>query len=81
MCRSLVNVIEELLISFKVEKLVITAIPNIVETWTKLVQEAEGRTLNKINLMVFPEQYCSRSPCINPKKQMEKRRLDLQEKN
>ncbi|KAG8491315.1 hypothetical protein CXB51_014469 [Gossypium anomalum] len=54
MCRSLVNVIEELLISFNVEKLVITAIPNIVETWTKLVQEAEGRTLNKINLMVFP---------------------------
>ncbi|KAH1056789.1 hypothetical protein J1N35_034854, partial [Gossypium stocksii] len=54
MCRSLVNVIEELLILFMVEKLMITAIPNIVETWTKLVQEAEGRTPNKINLMVFP---------------------------
>ncbi|KAK8329691.1 hypothetical protein V6Z11_A11G335000 [Gossypium hirsutum] len=59
MCRSLVNVIEELLISFKVEKLVITAIPNVVETWTKgfgfkLVEEEERKALNKINLMVFP---------------------------
>ncbi|TYG47558.1 hypothetical protein ES288_D11G348800v1 [Gossypium darwinii] len=59
MCRSLVNVIEELLISFKVEKLVITAIPNVVETWTKgfgfkLVEEEEREALNKINLMVFP---------------------------
>ncbi|XP_039029602.1 increased DNA methylation 1-like [Hibiscus syriacus] len=59
MCRSLMNIIEELLISFKVEKLVITAIPNVVETWTKgfgfkPVEEEERKTLNKINLMVFP---------------------------
>lgn len=45
--------------SFKVEKLVITAIPHVVETWTKgfgfkLVEEEERKTLNKINLMVFP---------------------------
>ncbi|KAE8684269.1 Increased DNA methylation 1 [Hibiscus syriacus] len=59
MCRSLMNVIEELLISFKVEKLVITAIPNVAETWTngfgfKPVEDEERKILYKINLMVFP---------------------------
>ncbi|KAE8667811.1 Increased DNA methylation 1 [Hibiscus syriacus] len=59
MCRSLMNVIEELLISFKVEKLVTTAIPNVAETWTKgfgfkPVENEERKILNKINLMVFP---------------------------
>ncbi|GMI79494.1 hypothetical protein HRI_001618800 [Hibiscus trionum] len=59
MCRSLMNVIEELLISFKVEKLVITAIPSVVETWTKgfgfkPVEDEERKILDKINLMVFP---------------------------
>ncbi|XWS27318.1 hypothetical protein CRYUN_Cryun26dG0104700 [Craigia yunnanensis] len=59
MCRRLMTVIEEMLISFKVEKLVITAIPNVVETWTKgfgfkPVEDDERKTLNKINLMVFP---------------------------
>lgn len=48
-----------MLISFKVEKLVITAIPNLVETWTKgfgftPVEEEERKMLKKINLMVFP---------------------------
>ncbi|XVE50112.1 hypothetical protein DITRI_Ditri01bG0135500 [Diplodiscus trichospermus] len=59
MCRRLMTVIEEMLISFKVEKLVITAIPSLVETWTKgfgfkPVEDDERKTLNKINLMVFP---------------------------
>ncbi|KAK8633376.1 hypothetical protein V6N13_014222 [Hibiscus sabdariffa] len=59
MCRSLMNIIEELLISFKVERLVITAIPNVVETWTKgfgfkPVEDEERKSLDKINLMVFP---------------------------
>ncbi|XWS09668.1 hypothetical protein CRYUN_Cryun39dG0008900 [Craigia yunnanensis] len=59
MCRRLMTVIEEMLISFKVETLVITAIPNLVETWTKgfgfkPVEDDERKTLNKINLMVFP---------------------------
>ncbi|XP_021719215.1 uncharacterized protein LOC110686909 isoform X2 [Chenopodium quinoa] len=59
MCRSLLNSIEKMLISLKVEKLVITAIADLVETWTVgfgfvPVEEEEKRSLNKINLMVFP---------------------------
>lgn len=49
----------QLLISFKVEKLVIAAIPELVETWTegfgfKIVEKDEKQSLNGINLMVFP---------------------------
>lgn len=59
MCRLLVNAIQQMLISVKVEKLVISAIPDLVETWTKgfgftLVDDIERQRLNKINLMVFP---------------------------
>lgn len=48
-----------MLISLKVEKLVITAISDVVETWTigfgfVPVEEEEKRSLNNINLMVFP---------------------------
>ncbi|XP_065861978.1 increased DNA methylation 1 [Euphorbia lathyris] len=59
MCRRLITAIEEMLISLKVEKLVISAIPELVETWTEgfgftPVSNDEKRSLNKINLMVFP---------------------------
>ncbi|KAL5081571.1 hypothetical protein RYX36_009992 [Vicia faba] len=59
MCRLLVNSIEEMLISVKVEKLVVSAIPDLVETWTKgfgfvPVGDSEKRRLKKLNLMVFP---------------------------
>ncbi|CAO2836213.1 unnamed protein product [Amaranthus hypochondriacus] len=59
MCRLLLNSIEKMLISLKVEKLVITAISDVVETWTNgfgfvPVKEEEKRSLNNINLMVFP---------------------------
>ncbi|KAM2058581.1 hypothetical protein ACFX16_031145 [Malus domestica] len=59
MCRRLLTAIEEMLISFKVEKLVVAAIPDLVETWTQgfgfvPVEGDEKRSLNKINLMVFP---------------------------
>ncbi|XP_027341499.1 increased DNA methylation 1 isoform X2 [Abrus precatorius] len=59
MCRLLVSAIEQMLISIKVEKLVISAIPDLVETWTKgfgflPVDDIEKKRLNKINLMVFP---------------------------
>ncbi|KAE9621613.1 putative histone acetyltransferase chromatin regulator PHD family [Lupinus albus] len=58
-CRLLVSTIEEMLISIKVEKLVIAAIPDLVETWTKgfgfmPVDDIEKKRLKKINLMVFP---------------------------
>lgn len=59
MCRRLVSSIEEMLISVKVEKLVVSAIPDLVETWTKgfgfvPVGDTEKRRLKKNNLMVFP---------------------------
>ncbi|KAK4420411.1 Increased DNA methylation 1 [Sesamum alatum] len=59
MCRRLINSIEELLKSLKVEKLVISAIPTLVETWTvgfgfQPLEEDEKRSLSKTNLMVFP---------------------------
>ena len=48
-----------MLMSVKVEKLVIAAIPDLVETWTKgfgfrPMDDVEKQRLNKINLMVFP---------------------------
>ncbi|EXB45126.1 Chromodomain-helicase-DNA-binding protein 4 [Morus notabilis] len=59
MCRRLVTTIEEMLKSFKVEKIVVAAIPDLVQTWTEgfgftLVEDNEKQSLNKINLMVFP---------------------------
>ncbi|CAL0310183.1 unnamed protein product [Lupinus luteus] len=59
MCRLLVSAIEEMLISIKVEKLVISAIPDLVETWTKgfgfmPVDDFDKQRLKKVNLMVFP---------------------------
>ncbi|MCL7036437.1 hypothetical protein MKW94_003208 [Papaver nudicaule] len=59
MCRRLLNAIEELLISFKVERLVITAIPSLVDTWTKgfgfiPMEDEEKKQLSNINFMIFP---------------------------
>ncbi|XP_038898710.1 increased DNA methylation 1 [Benincasa hispida] len=59
MCRRLLNAIEEMLLSFKVKKLVIAAIPSLVETWTEgfgfvPVENDEKQSLHRFNLMVFP---------------------------
>lgn len=59
MCRRLINAIEEMLKSLKVEKLVISAIPDLVETWTlgfgfQPLEEDERQSFSKISLMVFP---------------------------
>ncbi|GAV64061.1 PHD domain-containing protein [Cephalotus follicularis] len=73
MCRRIMTAIEEMLISFKVEKLVISAIPNLVETWTQgfgfqPVEEGEKKTLNKINLMVFPGTVLLKKPLYKNEK-------------
>ncbi|RAL38115.1 hypothetical protein DM860_000809 [Cuscuta australis] len=59
MCRRLMNSLEEMLKSLKVEKLVISAIPSLVETWTlgfgfEPLEDSEKRSLRDVNLMVFP---------------------------
>ncbi|XP_050943916.1 increased DNA methylation 1 isoform X1 [Cucumis melo] len=59
MCRRLLKAIEEMLMSFKVKKLVIAAIPSLVETWTEgfgfaPVENEEKQSLHRFNLMVFP---------------------------
>lgn len=59
MCRRLMDAIEEMLKSFKVEKLVVSAIPSLVETWTKgfgftPLEPEVKKSLTKTNLMVFP---------------------------
>lgn len=62
-----------MLASFKVEKLVISAIPNLVETWTEgfgfiPLEDNEKKSLNKINLMVFPGTVLLKKPlCKNQK--------------
>ena len=48
-----------MLLSFKVKKLVIAAIPSLVETWTEgfgfiPVEDVEKQSLHRFNLMVFP---------------------------
>lgn len=48
-----------MLLSFKVKKLVIAAIPTLVETWTEgfgfiPVEDDEKKSLHRFNLMVFP---------------------------
>lgn len=59
MCRRLMNAIEEMLKSFKVQMLVISAIPNLVDTWTSgfgfiPMDDKERENLSTVNLMVFP---------------------------
>ncbi|CAH9104406.1 unnamed protein product [Cuscuta epithymum] len=59
MCRRLMNCIEEMLKSLKVEKLVLSAIPSLVDTWTmrfgfEPFEENDKRSLSDINMMVFP---------------------------
>ena len=54
-----------MLLSFKVEKIVVSAISDLVETWTegfgfKLVEESEKLSLNRSTWWFFPEQFCSR---------------------
>ncbi|KAJ1266801.1 hypothetical protein BS78_07G006100 [Paspalum vaginatum] len=59
MCRRLINNIEEMLRSFHVKMLVLSAIPELVKTWVsvfgfKPIEKDERKQLDTINLMLFP---------------------------
>ncbi|CAH2079556.1 unnamed protein product [Thlaspi arvense] len=59
MCRRLMNGIETALGSLKVDKLVIPAVPELMDTWTsgfgfRPVDELEKKTIKNLNLVVFP---------------------------
>ncbi|KAK9070772.1 hypothetical protein SSX86_011174 [Deinandra increscens subsp. villosa] len=67
MCRRLMNAIEELLKSLKIEKLVLSAVPSLVETWTNSfgfthLEPEDKKNLTKTNLMVFPETVWLKKP-------------------
>ncbi|XP_018483208.2 uncharacterized protein LOC108854198 [Raphanus sativus] len=59
MCRRLMNGIESALGSLKVDKLVIPAVPELMDTWTKgfgftPVGESARKNIKNLNLVVFP---------------------------
>ncbi|KAI0496097.1 hypothetical protein KFK09_022404 [Dendrobium nobile] len=59
MCRRLMLVIEEMLKSLKVEMLVISAMPGLVETWISTfgfqhINDIDKKKLSGINLLIFP---------------------------
>ncbi|XP_071727162.1 increased DNA methylation 1-like [Rutidosis leptorrhynchoides] len=59
MCRRLMTAIEELLKLLKIEKLVLSAIPDLVDTWCNSfgfthLEPEEKKNLNTVNMMVFP---------------------------
>ncbi|KAG8066838.1 hypothetical protein GUJ93_ZPchr0004g38886 [Zizania palustris] len=59
MCRRLMNTIEMMLRSFHVEMLVLSAIPELVNTWVsgfgfKPIEDDEKKQLCNVNLMLFP---------------------------
>ncbi|CAH8298141.1 unnamed protein product [Eruca vesicaria subsp. sativa] len=59
MCRRLMNGIESALDTLKVDKLVIPAVPELMDTWTSgfgftPVRESARKTIKNLNLVVFP---------------------------
>lgn len=70
MCRRLLDSVEEMLKSFKVKQLVISAIPTLIETWTvgfgfRQLEDEERRKLSDVNLMVFPGTVWLTKPMYN----------------
>ncbi|KAL6844285.1 hypothetical protein ACP4OV_025958 [Aristida adscensionis] len=59
MCQRLMNIIEQMLRSFHVKMLVLSAIPQLVSTWVsgfgfKPIEHNERKQLHNVNLMLFP---------------------------
>jgi len=59
MCRRLLDIIEKMLKSFHVEMLVLSAIPELVNTWVsgfgfRPIEDDERKQLGNVNLMLFP---------------------------
>ncbi|CAM8951960.1 unnamed protein product [Rhodiola kirilowii] len=74
MCRRLMDAIEEMLMSLKIEKLVISALPDLVETWTvgfgfQSLEDYEKESLNGLNLMVLPGTILLKKPLYSSPKE------------
>ncbi|KAH9288434.1 hypothetical protein KI387_032551 [Taxus chinensis] len=59
MCRRLVNTIEKMLISLNVEKLILSAVPDLLEYWTtvfgfKPLEDSQKQEIKTRNIMTFP---------------------------
>ncbi|KAH9318462.1 hypothetical protein KI387_020231, partial [Taxus chinensis] len=78
MCRRLVNAIEKMLLSLRVEKLILPAVPDLLQTWTVAfgfnpLEDSHKNEIRHLNLMVFPgtdllqKQICKREmPTYEP---------------
>ncbi|XP_057868498.1 uncharacterized protein LOC131075669 isoform X1 [Cryptomeria japonica] len=78
MCRRLVNAIEKMLLSLQVEKLILPAVPDLLQTWTVAfgfnpLEVSHKNEIRHLNLMVFPgtdllqKQICSQeTPTDDP---------------
>ncbi|KAJ1695785.1 hypothetical protein LUZ63_012483 [Rhynchospora breviuscula] len=85
MCRRLVDTIERMLKSFRVKLLVLSAIPDLVETWVtgfgfKPIEENEKKLLNNITLMLFPGASILTKSLLDTESEKSGRKKDLYEK-